>query len=621
MATRKIVLFFSLLIATGSGIVCAKPNWSIRMNCRNICLICATLVVAGVSNTATSAPVQKKPTIFAPGVISEREGAASPAFTPDGGTVFFMRQVNGRFTILESHRVNGKWSTPSEAPFSGKWRDLDPAMAPDGSYLLFVSNRPSKPGGKAIAATSGGKVHPGKGMNIWRVDRKGDDWSKPLRLPDIVNSSNMTFAPSIAADGSIYYIGRRESHGPLLLLRSDYSGGHYQAPELVSLDDDEVTIRDPAIAPDQSFIVFSSRPSGNKKPYRLSIAFATSRGWSTPVDLGDAVNGTTYDMGSRLGPDHRTLYYYNASGNILSVSLTPWLNTHGTTSGAAASTAPQPPTGEANRKPVKPQIFAEETVSTGHEFTLTFTPDMRTAYFTRMYPHKKIMHVLRTEYRNGKWQTPVPVSFSGSKWSDLDPALSPNGKRLFFVSTRPAPGSDQHHANDMDIWYSVRTGDEWGPPHYLKKVNSPGKEGSPTVSRDGTLCFFSDRNRKPGENSIYCSRPSGKGYEKPQKLGLAVNSRASDTSPYLTPNGKTLLFYSTRAGGYGKADLYASFRAADGWMPAENLGSIVNTAASEYNPELSPDGKTLYFGKNGNFFRIPVRALNIGGLDAGISNR
>jgi Tol biopolymer transport system component len=284
------------------------------------------------------------PTIFAPGTIAGADDDGAAAFTPDGATVVFMRGTDS-FRLVESHRQGDRWSTPRAASFSGQWRDLDPAMAPDGSFLLFVSNRPAASGGSPIDAVSAGKRYAGRGMNLWRVDRQGGHWGVPVRLPDAVNSCPMTFAPSIAADGSIYFIGCAAPAGNLQLLRSVYRDGHYLAPYAVKLGDAGMQIRDPAIAPDRSFIVVSTKPSGSQQPYRLAIAFHTPTGWSTPLDLGDAVNGGKHSMGAQLGPDHRTLYFYsdrrlppsspdaaaawnNGADHIWQVSLAPWLDAH-----------------------------------------------------------------------------------------------------------------------------------------------------------------------------------------------------------------------------------------------------------------------------------------------------
>jgi hypothetical protein len=302
----------------------------------------ALSVLLAFGSTAQAATPVAAPTIFAPGVVAGPADDGAAAFTPDGAMVYFMRGTDS-FSLMESHRENGRWSPPRVAPFSGRWRDLDPAMAPDGSFLLFVSNRPALPGGQPLDAVHAGKRRAGQGMNLWRVNRQGNGWSAPVRLPDVVNSCSMTFAPSIAADGSIYFIGCSASDAQFHLLRSIYRSGNYQPPYAVKLGDADAQIRDPAIAPDGSFMVVSIAHEA-QQPYRLAIAFHTPTGWSAPRDLGDTVNGGKHSMGAQLGADHRTLYFYsdrrltpsdpdaaaawnNGADHIWQVSLAPWLDT------------------------------------------------------------------------------------------------------------------------------------------------------------------------------------------------------------------------------------------------------------------------------------------------------
>lgn len=286
-----------------------------------------------------SVPVDT-PTLFAPQSMAGDADDGAAAFTPNGATVYFMRGTDS-YTLMESDRIDGRWSAPRPAPFSGQWRDLDPAMAPDGSYMLFVSNRPVDSADSALDAVHAGKRRVGQGMNLWRVNRRGQGWGEPTRLPDSVNTCSMTFAPTIAADNSVYFIGC-DAHGRLRLQHAAYLDGQYVAPIVVPMGDADWTIRDPAVAPDRSFMVVSTKRE-TQQPYRLAIAFHTATGWSAPTDLGDSVNSGTHSMGAQLGPDHRTLYFYsdrrlppshpdsaaawnNGHDHIWQVSLAPWLD-------------------------------------------------------------------------------------------------------------------------------------------------------------------------------------------------------------------------------------------------------------------------------------------------------
>lgn len=307
-------------------------------------MICVVLLA--ISPLLTPVPVisPAPAVLFLPGDLAD---AVSPAFTTDGNTVYFMRGTEQGAAVMMSRRERGHWTKPVAASFSGRWRDGDPAMAPDGSYLIFASNRPASGEGAPIDAVHNGQRLAGMGMNLWRVDRKGDGWSEPVRLPDAVNTCNSTFAPSIAADGSVYYIGCA-ADGVLRPLRAAYENGHYQAAYAVAVGDKEATIRDVAIAPDRSFMVFSIKRAAHA-PYRLAIAFHTAGNWSEPQDLGDAINGATPNMGSQLGCDHRTLYFSssrdlpagtapndNHDDHLWRVSLTPWLAARGLNPAPAA---------------------------------------------------------------------------------------------------------------------------------------------------------------------------------------------------------------------------------------------------------------------------------------------
>ena len=61
-------------------------------------------------------------------------------------------------------------------------------------------------------------------------------------------------------------------------------------------------------------------------------------------------------------------------------------------------------------------------------------------------------------------------------------------------------------------------------PVWIKAVSSPGKEGSPTVTRNGTLYFFSDRDAKADQDSLYVAKWENGQYGPPIKMPSTVNS-------------------------------------------------------------------------------------------------
>jgi hypothetical protein len=281
------------------------------------CLIPALTLLLGITVSASAARAASLPVA---GPWTEASDA-SPAFTPDGATVLFTRGGGTARRLYVAHRHGDGWSTPVPAPFSKRWMDFEPAMAPDGRYLVFVSNRPPRGEGKPLDGRWGGHDYPGRGGNLWRVDRRRGGWSTPRHLPDAVNAGSSTFSPAVAADGSVYFVRVDPTSGAFRLYRSRRADGRYQAAQALALGGGAmVSDYDPAVAPDQSFIVFSSdRPPASPSGGDLFIAFATPAGWSVPVDLGVAGDE------ARLGADRGTLYYSAPDHRIHRLSLARWL--------------------------------------------------------------------------------------------------------------------------------------------------------------------------------------------------------------------------------------------------------------------------------------------------------
>lgn len=312
----------------------------------------SAIIVSGGAFASAAGAATSLPEVFAPGIISGPAHDAAPAFAADGRTVYFSRSSAAGSTILVSRRASGAWSTPQIAGFSGQWSDMEPAMAPGGAFMIFVSNRPAQSGGKPLDGFFNGKAQPGQGGNLWLVNREAGGWSEPTRLPDSVNRGSTIFAPSITADGSVYFMEPDRQTGKFRLFRSQFRDRTYQSAEPVSFSDGSSTDVDPAVAPDESFIVFGS----GRAPAQgmdLFIAFRKEDRWDTPIHLGSDVNSAGSDAEARLSPDHLTLYFSsertvpvhfprtreqagrdlqrlqswdNGQYNIWSISLKPWLD-------------------------------------------------------------------------------------------------------------------------------------------------------------------------------------------------------------------------------------------------------------------------------------------------------
>jgi dipeptidyl aminopeptidase/acylaminoacyl peptidase len=248
--------------------------------------------------------------IFAPGIISGPANDGSPTFSPDGSTLLFTRSATHWTVILESHLVRGTWSTPEVAAFSGEWPDSSPAWSPDGKYVVFQSTRPKD---VASAPTASGGAQSALVSNLWRVDRTASGWSAPVRLPDAVNISGSIWKPSIAASGNLYItvIGPGAAKS---IYMSELKNGEYQQAKLLPFSDGAKLDVDPEVAPDESFLVFSSGGRIEGDPHeRLFLVKRKGGEWGTPtlIRYQDDVTkyGASTDNEPKLGRDGYTLYF------------------------------------------------------------------------------------------------------------------------------------------------------------------------------------------------------------------------------------------------------------------------------------------------------------------------
>jgi hypothetical protein len=269
----------------------------------------------------------------------------------------------------------------------------------------------------------------------------------------------------------------------------------------------------------------------------------------------------------------------------------------------------------------------------------------------------------------GEWSVAANLGAGiNSASNDFGPGLSPDGKSLYFTSGRPG-GFGQ-----ADLWVAQRANENspWGMPVNLgSSVNTAAIEAVPSFSRDGRWMFFnSDRAGGLGSNDIWVSfrvNPNDDfGWQTPVNVGAPVNSASFDAGPALIEHGDEdiLYFNSDRL---GSQDFYVSVRRKEGtfgtpmlvtalnsavadqrltvrkdhrevfffstrvgsaandlwtttredrdatWNSPTNVGAMVNSAANEFQPTLSRDGRTLIFTSD--------RSGGSGGFDLYVTTR
>jgi hypothetical protein len=199
---------------------------------------------------------------------------------------------------------------------------------------------------------------------------------------------------------------------------------------------------------------------------------------------------------------------------------------------------------------------------------------------------------------------------------DYAPSMHPSDSVLIFTSRRVEEIviDDLDEAKNEDLYFVEKDFID-GTWTYAKRlddaINSKFNEGSATLSPDGRTIYFTrcDAEDGFGNCDLYTADFLGGTWVNVRNLGPTVNSSAWDSHPNITPDGKRLYFTSNRKGGFGKSDLFVTTRRDDGtWTTAENLGPIINTVEDEVTPFFHEINNTLYFSSTGHL-------KNFGGYD------
>ena len=254
-----------------------------------------------------------------------------------------------------------------------------------------------------------------------------------------------------------------------------------------------------------------------------------------------------------------------------------------------------------------PEIFAPGIVSKdGIQSKLLLSPDGSEIIFMNLSfagnnPAGRKSSFMSIRKEKDDWGTPVEIPFSLEYMND-EPALSPDGQKLFFVSNRPVTGNGDP-AKMPDIWVSERTGTGWSEPANTgAPVNTDGVEVQPFYSSTDKLYF----GRIDG---IYCSQYSEGHFSEPVKFGTDI-LKGRVRGICFSPDNKVLIVHSDMQGGYGSWDLYISFLDETGnWTQLINLGNGINTEKPEANATFSPDGKYIFFSRGDDIYWVSAEII------------
>jgi hypothetical protein len=258
-------------------------------------LIISKLNKIAASNYPDENLPESIPQIFAPEVVSKGYAEFGISFMPDMSEIYFTRRGEGPNPrigkIMQMKKIDGLWTEPEIAPFSGVYNDMEPLITPDGQKIIFGSNRPIKTGGAPT------------GFLQWYADKTPEGWSEPkiLGTPFV---DRFVMYPTLANNGNLYFTGEDG------IYVSEMIDSDYQTP--VKLGDEINALpraAHPYISPDEKLLIFDAQPRGALKS-DLFISWKNDDGsWTEALKFSEQINSAETQAIAMISPDDKFLFF------------------------------------------------------------------------------------------------------------------------------------------------------------------------------------------------------------------------------------------------------------------------------------------------------------------------
>ena len=247
--------------------------------------------------------------------------------------------------------------------------------------------------------------------------------------------------------------------------------------------------------------------------------------------------------------------------------------------------------------------FSKKINTKYHEASATFSPDNKTMYFTRNNYGKKLkrdknginhLKIYVSNKVNGEWTEAREVSFNSDSYSTGHPALSPDGKKLYFVSDMPGSIG----ATDLFVVDVLGNGRFSEPKNLGPGINTERKEMFPFINNK-KLYFSSNGHTGLGGLDVYEAAINEEGgFHETINVGQPVNSNKDDFSYIVNEENQKGFFASNRPGGKGDDDLYSFKRLTVEETPA-NLNAIAGVVTELITGDLMPRTLVELLDENG----------------------
>lgn len=205
------------------------------------------------------------------------------------------------------------------------------------------------------------------------------------------------------------------------------------------------------------------------------------------------------------------------------------------------------------------------------------------------------LQIYLSEKEEKQWQIPKKLHFNDDNYSVMHPALTSDGKTMFFASNMPGGygGFDLYKTerNEQGIWSK--------PKNLGKIINTEGDEVFPFIHEKGLFFFASDGLLTLGGLDIFYTKEEQGIFIEPKNLGVPVNSSRNDFAFILDKKMRRGFFSSNRDEGKGNDDIF-SFKL----LKEFTFDVIIRGKTIDEKGQLLPNTYVSLYDTEGNIIKV-----------------
>jgi serine/threonine protein kinase/Tol biopolymer transport system component len=509
--------------------------------------------------------------------INSSEDDWAPRLSSDGLVLMFNAARAGGpggqdLWMATRTSTNASFGAPIRlpAPINSPSDDSNVSLSMDGTMLWFSSDRPGAEGnGDLFFVRRVRKASPGPAPTPLEILTSDDwEWTAPVNAGPTVNASGDDNAPFLSANRISLYFRSIRSGGlggaDIWVARRPGVRQPWMPPVNAgpTVNSSAAEGRPSMTADGLLLVVFSSRAggSGARDLYTSSRA-TTDAPWGELVNMGPPINTNRDESGPQISSDGLTLLFAsNRAGGLGQSDF--WMATRASV---------DQPWGE--------PVHLGAVNSPQEDFSATLSADQLALIYSSNRPGGsggRDLYIATRASRDRPFGAGVNLGpIINSAEHDDGPYLFDDASRLWFDSRRPGG------YGGADMWVTRRV----------------RKQAQPSIEPDSTKIVSASVPAAPSVAPVTALTSSGWRWGEVTSAGPVLNSTAFDATPFISPDGRTLLFGSMRRGGQGNLDIWMATRASenDPWDPPVNLGPNINSREWDGSPTMTADGLTLLF--------------------------